>query len=39
MQRLAVENGKFILPDGMSYKLMVLPKLMTMRPEVLKKIE
>ena len=39
IQRLAVENGKFILPDGMSYKLMVLPKLMTMRPEVLAKME
>jgi hypothetical protein len=38
-QRLTVEDGRFVLPDGMSYKLLVLPKLKTMRPEVLSKIE
>jgi len=37
-ERLSVSNGKFILPDGMSYRVMVLPSLETMRPEVLKKI-
>lgn len=37
-QRLRVENGKFVLPDGMSYRLLVLPELETMRPELLKKI-
>ena len=39
MKRLSVKDGKFVLPDGMSYRIMVLPKLKTMRPEVLKKIE
>ncbi len=37
-ERLTVENGEFVLPDGMSYKLMVLPNIRTMRPEVLEKI-
>ncbi|GBU07331.1 hypothetical protein AwDysgo_06620 [Bacteroidales bacterium] len=36
---LAVENGRLVLPHGTSYKLLVLPKLETMRPEVLEKIE
>ncbi len=35
---LTVKNGRFVLPDGMSYKLLVLPESATMRPEVLKKI-
>ena len=39
LTRLAVENGKFVLPDGMTYSVMVLPKLETMRPKVLAKIE
>ena len=39
MDRLTVENGRFVLPDGMSYKVMVLPPFETMRPEVLEKIE
>jgi hypothetical protein len=39
LQRLSVENGKFLLPDGMTYDLMVLPDLKTMRPEVLTRIE
>jgi len=38
IERLSVENGIFILPDGMSYNLMVLPNINTMRPEVLEKI-
>ncbi|MFD0794841.1 glycosyl hydrolase [Mucilaginibacter litoreus] len=38
LQRLKVSNGRFILPDGMSYKILVLPKLETMRPELLAKI-
>jgi len=37
--RLAVKDGRFVLPDGMSYKLMVLPPLKTMSPELLAKIE
>lgn len=36
--RLAVKDGRFVLPDGLSYKILVLPKLETMRPELLKKI-
>jgi hypothetical protein len=39
LQRLTVEDGKFVLPDGMTYNLMVLPRLKTMRPEVLARIE
>ncbi|HWI55731.1 MAG TPA: glycosyl hydrolase, partial [Bacillota bacterium] len=37
-QRLQVKNGRWVLPDGMSYRLLVLPELETMRPELLKKI-
>lgn len=38
MTRLSVKDGRFVLPDGMSYRLMVLPQLKTMRPELLEKI-
>lgn len=37
-QRLQVKAGKFVLPDGMSYRVLVLPQLDTIRPELLKKI-
>lgn len=37
-QRLSVKDGRFVLPDGMSYKILVLPQLKTMRPELLRKI-
>lgn len=37
--RLSVKNGKLVLPDGMTYRILVLPKLETMRPELLKKIK
>ncbi len=37
--RLSVKDGRLVLPDGMSYKLLVLPKLATMRPDLLQKIE
>jgi len=36
--RVTVKNGRLFLPDGMNYGLLVLPKLETMRPELLKKI-
>lgn len=36
--RLQVRDGRFVLPDGMSYKLLVLPPLDNMRPELLEKI-
>jgi len=38
LSRLSVKNGRLILPDGMSYSILVLPKLETMRPELLRKI-
>jgi hypothetical protein len=38
MNRLSVKDGNLILEDGMSYKMMVLPPLETMRPELLRKI-
>ncbi|ALL07925.1 glycoside hydrolase family 2 [Pedobacter sp. PACM 27299] len=37
--RVKVKDGKLVLPDGMSYSLLVLPKLETMRPELLAKIK
>lgn len=39
LDSLSVEDGKFVLPDGMSYSLMILPLYDTMRPELLSKIE
>lgn len=39
LNRLTVKDGRFVLPDGMSYKVMVLPPFKTMRPELLTKLE
>ncbi|WP_245234815.1 glycosyl hydrolase [Tamlana crocina] len=39
VDRLSVKDGRFVLPDGMSYKVMVLPPFKTMRPELLTKLE
>ncbi len=36
--RLSVKDGRLVLPDGVSYQMLVLPKLETMRPELLQKI-
>lgn len=36
---MQVKDGKFILPNGMAYKVMVLPPFTTMRPELLGKLE
>jgi hypothetical protein len=36
--RLAVKNGRLVLPDGVSYRLLALPDSATMRPGLLKKI-
>lgn len=36
--RISVREGRLVLPDGMSYRLLVLPQLETMRPELLRKI-
>ena len=38
LQRVQIRNHRFVLPDGMSYRLLVLPQLETMRPELLQKI-
>ncbi len=39
LHRARVEHGQLILPDGMSYRLLVLPPSETMRPETLAKIK
>lgn len=38
-ERLTVKDGKITLPDGLSYKILVLPDSQTMRPELLEKIK
>lgn len=38
MNYLDVKDGRFVLPGGMSYKVLVLPDSKTMRPGLLKKI-
>ncbi|MCD8193959.1 MAG: hypothetical protein LUD74_05335 [Tannerellaceae bacterium] len=38
LTRTKVNNGYLELPDGLQYKVLVLPKQETMRPELLKKI-
>ena len=36
---LSVKDGKLVLPNGISYSILVLPKLETIRPELLSKIK
>ncbi len=36
--RMSVKDGRIVLPDGMSYRLLVLPEKRTMSPAVLKKV-
>lgn len=38
MTRLDVRDGRWTLPDGTSYSVLVLPKLKTMRPELLRRL-
>ena len=38
LTRAVVKDGYLTLPDGMRYRLLVLPNQKSMRPEVLKKI-
>ena len=38
-QRITVKNGMLVLPNGITYRMLVLPKLSTMRPELLLKIQ
>ena len=37
LKYMSVKDGLITLPHGTQYKIMVLPKLKTMRPEILKK--
>ena len=39
LTRLAVKNGRIVLPDGMSYRLLVLAGGRRMTPEVLRKLK
>jgi len=39
LTRLGVKDGRLVLPDGMSYRVLVLPERRTMPVEVLRKIE
>ena len=39
LRDLSVKDGRLVLPHGTSYRILVLPPLETMRPEVLQKIE
>jgi hypothetical protein len=38
LERMSVKDGRLILPDGMSYRLLVLPATQTMTPPLLRKI-
>lgn len=38
LERLQAREGRWVLPDGQSYRLLVLPELDTMRPELLRKL-
>jgi hypothetical protein len=38
LTRLSVRDGRLVLPDGMSYRVMVLPQVETMTPRLLRKI-
>lgn len=39
LTRLGVKSGRIVLPDGMSYRMMVLPESTTMTVEVLRKLK
>jgi hypothetical protein len=39
LTRMTVKDGRIVLPDGMSYRLLVLPDVPTMTPALLSKIE
>jgi hypothetical protein len=38
LTRMTVKNGLLMLPDGMSYRMLVLPQVRTMTPQLLRKI-
>lgn len=39
LTRMSVKDGRLVLPDGMSYRLLVLPEVETMTPALLSKIK
>ena len=39
LTRMSVKDGRLVLPDGMSYRLLVLPQVKTMTPRLLGKIK
>ncbi len=39
LTRMSVRDGRLLLPDGMSYRVLVLPELRTMTPALLRKIK
>ncbi len=39
LARMSVKDGRLVLPDGMSYRVLVLPELPTMTPTLLGKIK
>ena len=38
LTRMSVKDGRLVLPDGMSYRMLVLPRVETMTPRLLAKI-
>ncbi|HOZ50143.1 MAG TPA: glycosyl hydrolase, partial [Candidatus Hydrogenedentes bacterium] len=38
LTRMSVQDGRIVLPDGMSYRLLVLPEVRVMTPALLRKI-
>ena len=38
LERMSVKNGRIVLPDGMSYAVLVVPEVETMTPKLLRKI-
>jgi hypothetical protein len=39
LTRMSVKDGRLVLPDGMSYRILVLPQIETMTPALLAKIK
>ena len=39
LTRMTVKDGRLVLPDGMSYRMLVLPQVETMTPALLRKIK
>ena len=39
MARMSVKDGRLVLPDGMSYRVLVLPEVPTMTPALLRKVK